>query len=256
VGSSENLRTHRVILSVCSTFFKKMFRQQEAQLTQTQNPYIFLKGVTHNDLTSLMDFMYQGEVNVADKDLDAFLSISEELEVEGLQNTRDKGRVYLDKSLNEDSKPNNFGLKRKLSMNKSMSNFKSFAETMLPHLAVDEDEGIALPNDLAIDITDDPVSSWKSQLTPQLEGYSSVGKYADHYFKVEGEEKMFQCKLCSHTGRTTQIIKDHISLEHFPKDVPCEVCGTVLRGDGPLRNHMYACARKAGKKFTMKKEKE
>ena len=54
-----------------------MFRQQEAQLTQTQNPYIFLKGVTHKDLTSLVEFMYQGEVNVEDQDLDIEESIEE-----------------------------------------------------------------------------------------------------------------------------------------------------------------------------------
>lgn len=261
-GEFRDVRAHRVILSACSSFFKKMFRQQEAQLTQSQNPYIFLKGITFNELSSLLDFMYQGEVNVADKDLDAFLSISEELEVEGLQNTRDKGRVYLDKSLNDDVKQMNFGLKKKLSMNKTLSGFKSFADTIIPQVAVEEDEGIALPNDLAIDIADDEdetLPNWKSQSNNparMVEGYSSVGKYAEHYHKVEGEEKMFQCKLCGHTGRTTQIIKDHISLEHFPKDVPCDLCGTVLRGDGPLRNHMYGCAKKAGKKFSMKKEKD
>jgi len=258
-GEFRDVRAHRVILSACSAFFKKMFRQQEAQLTQSQNPYMFLKGVSYNDLTSLLDFMYQGEVNVSDKDLDNFLAISEELEVEGLQNTRDKGRSYLDKTMSEDTKPMiNFGMKKKLVINKNPAqSLKSFAQTMLPQLEIEEDEGINLPNELSIDIADDQDNrNWRtSQVNDNDEGYSSAGKYAEHYYKVAGEVKLFQCKLCSHTGKTTQIIKDHISLEHFPRDVPCDLCGTVLRGDGPLRNHMYQCAKRAGKKFSMRGEK-
>jgi len=247
-GEFRDVRAHRVILSACSAFFKKMFRQQEAQLTQSQNPYMFLKGVSYNDLTSLLDFMYQGEVNVADKDLDNFLAISEELEVEGLQNTRDKGRSYLNKTKDEDTKPTmNFGMKKKLVNNKIPAHF----------LDIEEDEGINLPNELTIDIADDQDAKWNdTKMNGNAEGdYSSAGKYAEHYYKVPGDIKLFQCKLCSHTGKTTQIIKDHISLEHFPRDVPCDLCGTVLRGDGPLRNHMYQCAKKAGKKFSMNPKK-
>ena len=46
---------------------------------------IFLKGVSPIDLSNLLDFMYNGEVNVSKANLSSFLSVAEELQVKGLQ---------------------------------------------------------------------------------------------------------------------------------------------------------------------------
>lgn len=79
------LQAHRVVLSACSAFFKTMFRHQTSkQHPSIPNPYVYLKGVTFKELTYVLDYMYQGEVNVNESDLDSFLAVSEELEIEGL----------------------------------------------------------------------------------------------------------------------------------------------------------------------------
>lgn len=78
------LQAHRVVLSACSAFFKNMFRHQPNQHSSIPNPYIYLKGVSFKELNYVLDYMYQGEVNVNETDLDSFLAVSEELEIEGL----------------------------------------------------------------------------------------------------------------------------------------------------------------------------
>lgn len=78
------LQAHRVVLSACSAFFKTMFRNQTNQHSSIPNPYIYLKGVSFKELNYVLDYMYQGEVNVNESDLDSFLAVSEELEIEGL----------------------------------------------------------------------------------------------------------------------------------------------------------------------------
>merc|ERR1712203_1032913 len=76
---------HKVILSACSNFFKSTFRQQ-TNANKHPNPYIYLRGVTYTDLTSILDFIYNGEVNVAQEDLNSFLAVAEELQIKGLTN--------------------------------------------------------------------------------------------------------------------------------------------------------------------------
>ena len=59
------LQAHKLILSACSNFFKGIFRG-ETNASKHPNPYIFLHGVTYNNLTSILDFIYNGEVNIDD----------------------------------------------------------------------------------------------------------------------------------------------------------------------------------------------
>jgi broad-like protein len=59
-----SLQAHKVILSACSNFFKQMLRQQSKVHTHP-NPLIYLRGVSYKDLLSVLDFIYHGEVNVA-----------------------------------------------------------------------------------------------------------------------------------------------------------------------------------------------
>jgi len=79
------LKAHKLILSACSPFFRTILRQN-----QHQHPLLYLKGVEYSDLQAVLDFMYHGEVNVAQEELNSFLAVAEDLQVKGLtQNTSD-----------------------------------------------------------------------------------------------------------------------------------------------------------------------
>ena len=51
--------------------------------TQQGSLVLYLKGVTYRDMESVLNFMYHGEVNVAQDDLNSFLAVAEELRVKG-----------------------------------------------------------------------------------------------------------------------------------------------------------------------------
>jgi len=85
-SSGRSLQAHKVILSACSSFFKGMLRQQAQSNPAHPNPYIYLRGVSYADLSSVLDFMYHGEVNVLQEDLNSFLAVAEELQIKGLTN--------------------------------------------------------------------------------------------------------------------------------------------------------------------------
>ncbi|XP_041968206.1 transcription regulator protein BACH1-like isoform X1 [Aricia agestis] len=75
------LQAHKVILSICSPYFKKMF-----QLNPCQHPIVVLRDVTHKAMRDLLQFMYHGEVSVKREDLTSFISTAEVLQIKGLTN--------------------------------------------------------------------------------------------------------------------------------------------------------------------------
>ena len=48
------------------------------------HPLIYIRGVRFEDLVSILDFIYYGEVSIAQNELTAFLNLAEELQVKGL----------------------------------------------------------------------------------------------------------------------------------------------------------------------------
>ena len=75
----KQIKTHKLILSACSPVLRNILRCN-------QNPHslIYLRRVRYRDLQNLLNFMYQGEVNVAKEDLASFLEVAEDLDVRGL----------------------------------------------------------------------------------------------------------------------------------------------------------------------------
>jgi len=75
----DQIQAHKVILSACSPFFRTILRRN-----RHEHPLLFLKGVKYVDLVSVLNFMYHGEVNVAQEELNSFLAVAEDLKVKGL----------------------------------------------------------------------------------------------------------------------------------------------------------------------------
>merc|ERR1712083_891973 len=75
----DQIQAHKVILSACSPFFRKVLRRNKHE-----HPLLYLKGVKYADLISVLNFMYMGEVNVAQEELNSFLAVAEYLKVKGL----------------------------------------------------------------------------------------------------------------------------------------------------------------------------
>jgi len=87
------IQAHKVILSACSPFFRNVLRRNPHQ-----HPLLYLKGVKYSELMSVLNFMYMGEVNVAQEELNSFLSVAEDLRVKGLtQNNSDSSTKVLPK---------------------------------------------------------------------------------------------------------------------------------------------------------------
>jgi len=87
----DQMQAHKVILSACSPFFRGILRRNKHE-----HPLLYLKGVKYADLVSVLNFMYHGEVNVAQEELNSFLAVAEDLKVKGLTQNNSEGKKQHD----------------------------------------------------------------------------------------------------------------------------------------------------------------
>ena len=100
------LEAHKVILSSGSPFFKRLLMKMKMNNKQ-MHPFLFMRGLKTRQLTTMVDFIYLGEVNIHQEDLEGFLLLAQELELKGLTE-EDSGteHVEMNKS-NKNEKMNN-----------------------------------------------------------------------------------------------------------------------------------------------------
>merc|ERR1712243_523010 len=67
---------HKVIMSSSSEYFKSILTQHNHS-----HPLICLDGVNSEDIENVLDFIYKGEVQVSQEDLNRFLQISHKLKI-------------------------------------------------------------------------------------------------------------------------------------------------------------------------------
>ena len=79
VEGGEQIKAHRIILSACSPFFNDLFKGGSHP-----HPFVYMRGISIGNLSSILDFAYLGEVNVEQSDLDSFLEAARELKIKGL----------------------------------------------------------------------------------------------------------------------------------------------------------------------------
>jgi len=73
------ISAHKLVLSASSEFFKALLRKHKHD-----HPLIYLKGVRFQDLQSILDFIYTGETEVSEGNLETLLATGGELRIKGL----------------------------------------------------------------------------------------------------------------------------------------------------------------------------
>jgi len=79
-SEGQTLRAHKVILSASSPYFRELL----GGISPWQHPVLLLSQVPFQDLTSILDFVYLGQVTVVQENLQSFLKSAELLRIRGL----------------------------------------------------------------------------------------------------------------------------------------------------------------------------
>ena len=76
----QQIRDHQNILSACSPVFKSIFQIDSINANQV----IYLRGIQHSEMESIMQFIYLGEARFCEERMCEFLTVSKNLEIKEL----------------------------------------------------------------------------------------------------------------------------------------------------------------------------
>ena len=98
----QQIEAHKVILAASSPFFQGLLKRN-----RHSHPLIYMKGIKSEDLSAVIDFLYCGEANIFQENLDSFLAIAEELKLRGLMGKTEASEEQSDaSSIQSKMKPN------------------------------------------------------------------------------------------------------------------------------------------------------
>jgi len=268
----EQLQAHKVILSACSPFFKSVLRRN-----QHQHPLLYLKGVSYRDMEAVLNFMYHGEVNVAQDDLNSFLQVAEDLRVKGLTQNNSSNAV-VDSSKSQASLPKS---EPRMDFNPSRNHHdpgpppakppRPSSARPLPQQVAQQDDDIEeiVPvvksepsehNPTVMNSTSNMVEQQQSMAMYEdrshmmsMEQYDEnyAGEYDGHYDQnydtsmistqdTSGPGNKERCELCGKVVHP-RALKRHMQTVHnqegFPK-FSCSICQTVFKSDMYLKDYL------------------
>ena len=93
----QQIEAHKVVLSSSSPFFMELLKK-----TKHPHPLIYMRGLRSEDLETIMDFLYFGEANVLQENLNTFLALAEELRLKSLTGGGAEAERDPDKEITQD----------------------------------------------------------------------------------------------------------------------------------------------------------
>ena len=207
----QQVEAHKVILAASSPLLQKLLC-----VKSHPHPLIYMRGVKFDDLVAIVDFLYYGEANVFQENLDSFLAVAEELQLKGMMGRTNERVEDLD--------------------NRERPQPTFDAVTNLPRTDFKRKTS---DNNKVVRAEDNKVAiqcSYSGDLDKLAEMVKSMMEKSESKH-ASGHQKADRCKVCGKEGMGSAI-KDHIEANHIEGiALPCNLCEKVFRSGNGLKLH-------------------
>ena len=215
----QQVEAHKVILVASSPIFQIILKKY-----QHPHPLIYMRGVKLDDLVAIVDFLYHGEVNVYQANLDSFLVLAEELKLKGL------AKVQQEKTKNESE---NLRLDAFESEGYS-SMFQSYTSKTAKKINTKIEQVKFTENVIAF--KDQKVLVDIQDLDEKIKSMMILGETVT---AGNRQEKLRICAVCGKEGTKSTIIS-HIEANHITGNFnTCNICGKTFRSRLSMKNYNY-----------------
>ena len=203
----KQLEAHKIVLASSSPFFMELF-----QKNKHSHPLVYMRGIKYDDLKAITDFLYVGEANVFQENLDSFLAVAGELKLKGfLGEIKEEARIENKQLTNHEIKKVKKPVKEAFSSSSEFDHKNAVAEM---NLAV----SVKLEN------LDEQINSM-IELTDRVDPHT--------------KGKLVICNVCGHEGQRTFVVR-HIEAKHITGvSHACDICEKTARTRNALQTHKY-----------------
>ena len=212
----QQLEAHKVILISASPFFHSLLKQHKHS-----HPLIYMRGIKPEDLHAILDFLYCGEANIFQENLDSFLALAEELKLKGLIGQPDFEKEKSQESMFATPKVRQGRLKALIQDQKKAN---ICTDQQLSKVANKSEQNIAIPEYMDVQDMDARVKS-------MMEAGPNMLPHGKGHIRAK------ICKVCGKDGAPSAI-RDHIEVHHLEGIVlACSTCEKTFRSRTSLRLH-------------------
>ena len=194
----EQVAAHKLVLSACSEYFKNIFKRNKSP-----NLLLCIEGVNSADLGSVLDYIYNGEVQILQENLDRFLEVAQRFKLDGLQLKKEE----------EDFKESNVEV-----------HDRGLQQTEHDHPV---QENRRQPNPFTRSIAIVPNNMDRTEADQRV---------FEHMEKFDGQ---FFCKICGKSTGHRSDMKKHVETHLDGLSFNCQHCGKVFRSRNTLSQHIH-----------------
>ena len=206
----QQFEAHKVILGASSPLFAQLLKRN-----QHTRPLIYMRGIKSEDLSAIIDFLYCGEANICQENLDSFLAIAGELKLKGLMGETD-AREEQAQDFYANANP----------MKTEMKSDKRQPAQQLVNADTNLDQRVAIAKGLSGDF---------QELDNQVKSLMESSQNS-----IQNGSKWTRAKICKVCGKegAPSAIRDHIESHHLEGvSLPCNACEKTFRSRTTLRKH-------------------
>ena len=214
-NEDQQIEAHRIILTACSPFFRTVLKKNKSS-----HPIIYMRGIKAKDLVALVDFIYLGEANIFQEDLDVFLALAEDLQLKGLT-----GSSNISDTEESITKPQ---------MKKTTTNHVNKREKKPFLLELYDDafsEYNTRPSEVLADVGNIIVSADESMADHDAKLESLMERHTDG-------DNMWKCTFCGQKRNKRSDMVRHIETHMEGLSYPCNQCGKISRSKKIPNTHV------------------
>ena len=199
---------HKLVLSASSHFFKNILKK-----TTHSNPLVYLPGVKSADLNFIIDYIYYGEVQFEQDNLDNFLNVAQKLKIEGLTEGQKKEK-YLQEEYSKDE-----------------------IETAFYTTETESSESNILVENDCSEYRRTRYDEYEKSVSLVNQNYSKkeLTKIVDELVLKDGS--MSVCKSCGKTSSRSSDMRKHVEIHIEGLSFPCPICNNTFRSINILKCH-------------------
>jgi len=265
-------KAHRLALISCS----KVLDHILSHLDSHNHPVIYLRGILHENLQYVLQFIYHGEVTVPQDSMGSVLSTAQDLKIYKLSGVESEDKRKSEKNSVKTEAPMNIPILNKLSKisvnpvphsedrkNKKSSPSKKQKVSKVQEVTEDIDDNFndKIVTDAGeIDLVDE------SHLEPEIEylndddyddtedidipdnplgneednplGHTDEGQWNETQEEVPSTPGKFDCTYCGAKYSCKSAMQNHVDAIHLKITYPCSMCEYSAKYKGDLRSHI------------------
>ena len=253
---SEDLReikAHRIVISSCSSALRRILYNVESP-----NPVLYLKGIKHQHLEAVLEFLYLGSVNIAQHDVTAVLAVARELKIHQLSSAQPERSgggggevsavtkhkmtevVFFNNDCDDEADEAEADYYEEMDYNNSDVKGDCEEESEETHLS--EAEIKTSYSDYEEEIADEDfvenVKVKEYRCTRCDINFSSYVELQLHKKTDDHPGLKYPCPQCPYVAGTSADRKKHIENIHEKKKHPCPQCDFEASSKGYLKIHL------------------